>query len=94
MFLKTIIDEMLLGNFSFLILIVGVAQLVVMILKGQKKKMKTKDEKTIIYCHAACVMKCEKCGATFVRERTFDIGDTCPGCGRKIAEFQPDEART
>lgn len=33
---KAIYDEMLRGNFSFAILIVGVAQLVVMILKNRK----------------------------------------------------------
>ena len=37
-FIKTIINEMLQGNFSFLILIVGILQLIVMIVKKKKKK--------------------------------------------------------
>ena len=37
-FIKVIIDEMLKGNFSFLILIVGLLQLIVMIRKGKKEK--------------------------------------------------------
>lgn len=37
-FIKTIINEMLQGNFSFLILIVGILQLIVMIVKKRKKK--------------------------------------------------------
>lgn len=40
-FIKTIINEMLQGNFSFLILIVGILQLVVMCKKGRKKKKMT-----------------------------------------------------
>ena len=40
-FVKVIIDEMLKGNFSFLILIVGLLQLVVMIRKGKKDKTMT-----------------------------------------------------
>ena len=39
--IKVIIDEMLKGNFSFLILIVGILQLVVMCKKGRKKKKMT-----------------------------------------------------
>lgn len=39
--IKVIIDEMLKGNFSFLILIVGLLQLVVMIRKGKKDKKMT-----------------------------------------------------
>ena len=35
-FIKTIINEMLQGNFSFLILIVGILQLIVMIVKKQE----------------------------------------------------------
>ena len=38
-FIKTIIDEMILGNFSFAILIVGILQLIVMII-GLKNKNK------------------------------------------------------
>ena len=37
-FIETIINQMLLGNFSFAILLVGVAQLVVMIINLRKKK--------------------------------------------------------
>ena len=37
-FIKTIINEMLQGNFSFLILIVGILQLIVMIIKKRRKK--------------------------------------------------------
>ena len=37
-FVKTIVNEMLQGNFSFLILIVGILQLIVMIIKKRKKK--------------------------------------------------------
>lgn len=37
-FIKTIINEMLQGNFSFLILIVGILQLIVMIVKKRRKK--------------------------------------------------------
>lgn len=40
-FVKVIINEMLKGNFSFLILIVGLLQLVVMIRKGKKDKTMT-----------------------------------------------------
>lgn len=40
-FIKVIINEMLKGNFSFLILIVGLLQLVVMIRKGKKDKTMT-----------------------------------------------------
>ena len=40
-FVKVIIDEMLKGNFSFLILIVGLLQLVVMIRKGRKERTVT-----------------------------------------------------
>ena len=39
--IKVIINEMLKGNFSFLILIVGILQLVVMCKKGRKKKKMT-----------------------------------------------------
>lgn len=38
---KTIIDEMLKGNFSFLILIVGILQLIVMIKKRKKEQKMT-----------------------------------------------------
>ena len=39
--IKVIINEMLKGNFSFLILIVGILQLIAMVRKGKKgKKMK------------------------------------------------------
>ncbi len=34
--IQTIIEEMLRGNFSFLILVVGVAQLIVMIMKERR----------------------------------------------------------
>lgn len=37
-FIKTIVNEMLQGNFSFLILIVGILQLIVMIVKKRRKK--------------------------------------------------------
>lgn len=37
-FIKTIIDEMILGNFSFAILIVGILQLIVMIIGLKNKK--------------------------------------------------------
>ena len=37
-FIKTIVSEMAKGNFSFLILIVGLLQLLVMIKKTKKKK--------------------------------------------------------
>ena len=37
-FLKTIVNEMLCGNFSFAILLVGIAQLVVMIINLRTKK--------------------------------------------------------
>lgn len=37
-FIKTIVSEMTKGNFSFLILIVGLLQLLVMIKKTKKKK--------------------------------------------------------
>lgn len=40
-FIKVIINEMLKGNFSFLILIVGLLQLIVMIRKGKKEKIMT-----------------------------------------------------
>lgn len=40
-FIKVIINEMLKGNFSFLILIVGLLQLIVMIKKGKKEKIMT-----------------------------------------------------
>ena len=40
-FIKVIINEMLKGNFSFLILIVGLLQLIVMIRKGKKEKTMT-----------------------------------------------------
>lgn len=36
---KVIIDEMSKGNFSFLILVIGILQLIVMCKKGRKKKM-------------------------------------------------------
>ena len=36
--LKTIIDEMTQGNFSFAILVVGVLQLIVMVLKRRKSE--------------------------------------------------------
>lgn len=39
--IKVIIDEMLKGNFSFLILIIGMLQLIVMIRKGKKDKKMT-----------------------------------------------------
>ena len=39
--IKVIIDEMLKGNFSFLILIIGLLQLIVMIRKGKKDKKMT-----------------------------------------------------
>ena len=39
--IKVIVNEMLKGNFSFLILIVGLLQLVVMIRKGKKDKKMT-----------------------------------------------------
>lgn len=38
---KTIIDEMFKGNFSFLILIIGILQLIVMCRKGKKDKIMT-----------------------------------------------------
>ena len=37
-FINTIINEMIKGNFSFAILIVGIAQLVVMIINMRKKR--------------------------------------------------------
>ena len=37
-FIKTIVDQMLIGNFSFAILLVGIAQLVVMIINLKRKK--------------------------------------------------------
>jgi hypothetical protein len=40
-FVKVIVNEMLKGNFSFLILIVGLLQLVVMIRKGRKERIMT-----------------------------------------------------
>ena len=40
-FVKVIISEMLKGNFSFLILIIGILQLVVMCKKGRKEKKMT-----------------------------------------------------
>lgn len=40
-FVKVIINEMLKGNFSFLILIVGLLQLVVMVKKGKKERTMT-----------------------------------------------------
>ena len=39
--IKVIISEMLKGNFSFLILIIGILQLVVMCKKGRKEKKMT-----------------------------------------------------
>jgi len=36
--IETIVNEMRKGNFSFLILVVGVLQLIVMIRNGRKKK--------------------------------------------------------
>lgn len=39
--IKVIIDEMLKGNFSFLILIIGMLQLIVMIRKGKKDNKMT-----------------------------------------------------
>ena len=39
--IKVIINEMLKGNFSFLILIVGILQLIVMVKKGKKGKKMT-----------------------------------------------------
>jgi len=36
--IRVIIDEMLKGNFSFLILVIGILQLIVMIGKGKKDK--------------------------------------------------------
>ena len=39
-FIDTIINEMIKGNFSFLILIVGIAQLIVMIIANFGKKDK------------------------------------------------------
>ena len=39
--IKVIIDEMLKGNFSFLILIVGILQLIAMIRNGKKGKKMT-----------------------------------------------------
>lgn len=40
-FIKVIINEMLKGNFSFLILIVGLLQLIVMIRKGKEETIMT-----------------------------------------------------
>ena len=37
--IQTIIDEMSRGNFSFLILVVGIAQLIVMVRNGRKGNM-------------------------------------------------------
>ena len=39
--IKVIINEMLKGNFSFLILIVGILQLIAMVKKGKKDKKMT-----------------------------------------------------
>ena len=39
--IRVIIDEMLKGNFSFLILVIGILQLIVMIGKGKKDKKMT-----------------------------------------------------
>ena len=39
--IKVIISEMLKGNFSFLILVIGLLQLIVMIRKGKKDKTMT-----------------------------------------------------
>ena len=39
--IKVIISEMLKGNFSFLILVIGLLQLIVMIRKGKKDKIMT-----------------------------------------------------
>ena len=39
--IKVIIDEMLKGNFSFLILVIGLLQLIVMCRKGKKDKKMT-----------------------------------------------------
>lgn len=44
-FIQTIIKEMTAGNFSFEILIIGIAQLIVMIISLQKGR-KHKNEKT------------------------------------------------
>lgn len=40
-FIKVIINEMLKGNFSFLILVIGLLQLIVMCRKGKKDKKMT-----------------------------------------------------
>jgi hypothetical protein len=39
--IKVIIDEMLKGNFSFLILVIGMLQLIVMVRKGKRGKKMT-----------------------------------------------------
>ena len=73
--IKVIIDEMLKGNFSFLILIVGILQLVVMI-KSQRRKRGDKQMTPQVYENLKELSYEELLRALDnVREHLYEIGD-------------------
>ena len=73
--IKVIIDEMLKGNFSFLILVIGVLQLVVMI-KSQRRKREVKDMTPAVYENIKELSYSELLKAIDnIREKLYDAGD-------------------
>ena len=74
-FIKTIINEMLQGNFSFLILIVGILQLIVMIRNGKKGKKMTSQ----VYENLSELSYGELLAAIDrIREKIYDQGTEVP----------------
>ena len=73
--IKVIIDEMLQGNFSFLILIVGILQLIVMIRNGKKGKKMTSQ----VYENLSELSYGELLAAIDrIREKIYDQGTEVP----------------
>lgn len=73
--MKVIIDEMFKGNFSFLILIVGILQLIVMI-KSSRRKREVKNMTPAIYENIKELSYSELLKAIDnIREKLYDAGD-------------------
>lgn len=86
-FFKTILSEMVVGNFSFAILIVGIAQFVVMLRKKntksalQKRKRLHAESSRWEISYDGYYTYCLKCG---YRPGRDNLTDFCPKCGRRM----------
>lgn len=73
--MKVIIDEMLKGNFSFLILIVGILQLIVMIKNTRRKRGKRKMTPQVYENLKELTYEELLNALDNVREHLYEIGD-------------------